>query len=211
MSKKLLHNKSRLGTQTTVIKLNFNEQNNVDKYTEFCEKFGIKFSDKNLIHQVCTHKSVRSKTAPTNERLDFLGQKVISLYAAEYLFNQVKPSELHERVYLYTKRSVNIGRIGVKMGLNKLLNWTPSNESKIIEAEKNGQSLQGLGEESVTGRVLQALVGAIYHDQVILFSFKLFSPKSKNYISTFKGAYAAKQFVHKHILSASIDLSSTSL
>ncbi|CAG8508105.1 21092_t:CDS:2, partial [Dentiscutata erythropus] len=59
------------------------------------------------------------------------------------------------------------------------------NESRIIEAEKNGQNLQGSGEESVTGRALQALVGAIYHDQ---------------------GAYAAKQFVHKHILSAPIEL-----
>ncbi|CAG8539380.1 3067_t:CDS:2 [Cetraspora pellucida] len=114
------------------------------------------------------------------------GQKVLSLYAAEYLFNQVKPSELYDRVYLYTKRSTNIGKIGIKMGLNKLLHWTPNNESQIIEAEKDGHSLQGLGEENVTGRALQALVGAIYHDQ---------------------GAYAAKQFVHKYILSASIDLS----
>ncbi|CAG8779743.1 25939_t:CDS:2, partial [Gigaspora margarita] len=181
-----LHSKpTQLDTQITTIKLRFKKQNNIDKHVEFCEKLGITFSDKNLIHQVCTHKSVRSNTAPTNERLDFLGQKVISLYAAEYLFNQVKPSELHDRVYLYTKRSENIGKIGVKMGLNKLLHWTPINESQVIEAERNGQSLQSLGEESVTGRALQALVGAIYHDQ---------------------GAFAAKQFVHKHILSAPIDI-----
>ncbi|CAG8681479.1 14271_t:CDS:2, partial [Dentiscutata heterogama] len=162
-----IHSKpSQLDTQTITIKLKIKKQNSVDKHVEFCEKLGITFSDKNLIHQVCTHKSVRSNTAPTNERLDFLGQKVISLYATEYLFNQVKPSELHDHVYLYTKRSLNIGKI-------------------VIEAEKNGQNLQSSGEESVTGRALQALVGAIYHDQ---------------------GAYAAKQFVHKHILSAPMEL-----
>lgn len=46
-----------------------------DKHQEFCNKYGIKFSSDDIIHQVCTHKSVISNTAPTNERIDYLGIK----------------------------------------------------------------------------------------------------------------------------------------
>jgi dsRNA-specific ribonuclease len=51
---------------------------------------------------------------------------------------------------------------------------------KMIKAKEEGQKIPPpSGEESVSGKVLRALVGAIYHD---------------------KGAYAAKNFIYKYIL-----------
>ncbi|CAG8607313.1 3057_t:CDS:10, partial [Acaulospora morrowiae] len=154
-----------------------------DKHLEFCKKYGIKFSNEDLIHQVCTHKSVISNTAPTNERLDYLGQKAIQLFAAEFFLGRVPPEELHEKVDLYTKHSDNLGIIGRKMGLDELLYWTPTNAKEVEMANQEGHKLKPKGIETVTGRALQALVGAIYHDQ---------------------GDFAAREFVDKHILTAPI-------
>ncbi|RHZ77652.1 hypothetical protein Glove_174g173 [Diversispora epigaea] len=154
-----------------------------DKHQEFCIKYGIKFSKDEIIHQVCTHKSVISNTAPTNERIDYLGQKAIQLYATEFLIDRVPPDELHDRVELYTKNSDNLGKIGMRMGLHELLYWTPINAKQVEAANQEGYKLKPSGIESVTGRALQAIVGAIYHDQ---------------------GDYAAREFVDKHILTAPI-------
>ncbi|CAG8567315.1 5047_t:CDS:10 [Diversispora eburnea] len=151
-----------------------------DKHKEFCIKYGIKFSKEDIIHQVCTHKSVISNTAPTNERIDYLA---IQLYAAEFLIDRVPSDELHDRVELYTKNSDNLGKIGMRMGLHELLYWTPINAKQVEAANQEGYKLKPSGIESVTGRALQAIVGAIYHDQ---------------------GDYAAREFVDKHILTAPI-------
>lgn len=51
-----------------------NSVNEKDSHNEFCRNFGIKFSDENLMHQVCTHKSFKLVDQPTNERLHFLGE-----------------------------------------------------------------------------------------------------------------------------------------
>ncbi|RIA93008.1 ribonuclease-III-like-domain-containing protein [Glomus cerebriforme] len=136
-----------------------------DKHDEFCQKIDLKFSDSNLIHQVCTHKSVRL-VASTNERLDFLGKKVIQLYAAEYFIDKIPPENLNDQIKLYTYDLNKLGKIGINLGLNELLYWTPINEAKIFKAKEEGREIPPSGEESVTGKALRALVGAIYHDKV---------------------------------------------
>ncbi|CAG8439614.1 7902_t:CDS:10 [Acaulospora colombiana] len=94
-------------------------------------------------------------------------QKAIQLFAAEFFIDRVPPEELHEKVELYTKHSTNLGMIGQKMGLDELLYWTPINAKEVEMANQEGHKLKPKGIEFVTGRALQALVGAIYHDQEV--------------------------------------------
>ncbi|CAB4391826.1 ribonuclease III [Rhizophagus irregularis] len=152
-----------------------------DKHDDFCQKYDLIFSDSNLIHQVCTHKSFKLNNASTNERLDFLGQKVIQLYAAEHFIDKVPPEKLKYQLKLYTIDLDKLGNIGINLGLNELLYWTPINEAEVIKAKDEGQEIRPSGEVSVAGKALRALVGAIYHD---------------------KGAFAAKNFIYKYILPA---------
>ena len=46
---------------------------------------GIKFSNKFLIEQAFTHKSVSKISGLNNERLEFLGDRVLGLVVASYL------------------------------------------------------------------------------------------------------------------------------
>ncbi|CAG8652900.1 2495_t:CDS:2, partial [Funneliformis caledonium] len=172
----------QLNTKQNVTKpLTIEKAHANDKHNRFCKQNDIEFSDSNLIHQVCTHKSIKLHHAPTNERLGFLGENVIQLYIVEHFINKVPPEHLRNKIKLYTKDLNKLGRIGINLGLNNLLHWTPANEARMIKAKEEGQEIPPSGEESVTGKALIALVGALYHD---------------------KGAYAAKDFIHKHILSA---------
>ncbi|CAG8672406.1 18213_t:CDS:2, partial [Acaulospora morrowiae] len=98
--------------------------------------------------------------------------------------DRVPPEELYEKGDLYTKHSVDLSIIGKKMGLDELPYWTPTNTKEVEIANQEGHKLKPKSIiETVTGRTLQALVGAIYHDQ---------------------GDFAAREFVDKYILTTPI-------
>ncbi|CAJ0826180.1 16659_t:CDS:2 [Entrophospora sp. SA101] len=137
----------------------------------FLKKFGIKFSNKELMHQVCTHKSFNSADSPTNERLCFLEYEDLSAD---------KLNDIVDGYVDVNKDNNKIGIIGMKMGLNKLMYWTPINYKALEESKLQETYLAPSGELKVVGKTLLALVGAIYHD---------------------KGALAAKNFIYKNILS----------
>ena len=55
------------------------------------EKLGYKFKDTKLLKVALTHKS--SNAGYNNERLEFLGDAVMDLVVAEYLFKKLNTSE----------------------------------------------------------------------------------------------------------------------
>ena len=59
---------------------------------ELERNLGIKFTNLSLLNQALTHtsyaKSANKKILPHNERLEFLGDAVLNLVVAEYLFHQ---------------------------------------------------------------------------------------------------------------------------
>nr|CAG8518329.1 14133_t:CDS:2 [Entrophospora candida] len=164
-----------------------NNINEKDSHNEFCRNFGIKFSDKKLMHQVCIHKSFKLVDQPTSERLNFLGKKVIELYSTDYFLKKYEDEDLSAAklkgmVREYTDKSyIKLGTIGMKLGLNKLMYWTPQiNHKKSKKSEEiTNLTSSPPGELKVVGKVLLAFVGAIYHD---------------------KGALAARKFINKNIL-----------
>src|SRR5688572_15508160 len=49
-------------------------------------RLGHAFRDRGLLVQALTHSSGKSETAPSNERLEFLGDSVLGLVVARHLF-----------------------------------------------------------------------------------------------------------------------------
>ena len=117
---------------------------------------GYKFKNKKLLDEAITHKSINSDF--NNERLEFLGDSVISLVVSEAL--HFKESSLDEgKLSIYRSRIVSrssLSKAGLKIKLDKYL--------KAGSALKNNQNLT----ETIIGNTLEALIGAIFLDSDFL-------------------------------------------
>ena len=51
--------------------------------TDFMDRLGHDFSDPALLQRALTHSSLSSPTRPDNQRLEFLGDRVLGLVMAE--------------------------------------------------------------------------------------------------------------------------------
>ena len=123
---------------------------------ELENSIGYKFKNKKLLDEAITHKSVNSDF--NNERLEFLGDSVISLVVSEAL--HFEESSLDEgKLSIYRSRIVSrssLGKAGLKIKLDKYLH--------AGSALKNNQNLT----ETIIGNTLEALIGAIFLDSDFL-------------------------------------------
>ena len=104
-----------------------------------------------------THRSVRESIDQNNERLEFLGDAILSSLVAEYLF---KRYPYKGEGFLTEMRSKMVNRqqlndIALRMGLNKVAIFNKSDGA--------------LRTSQIFGNTLEALVGAIYLDQGYTF------------------------------------------
>jgi len=100
-----------------------------------------------------THRSVKDTIDENNERLEYLGDAILSALVADYLF---KRYPYKEEGFLTEMRSKMVNRqqlndIAVKMGLKKVTVYNKSDAS--------------LKTSQIFGNTLEALVGAIYLDK----------------------------------------------
>jgi ribonuclease-3 len=114
---------------------------------------GIKPGKLSLYHTALSHRSVKEGTDENNERLEYLGDAVLSALVAHYLF---KRYPYKGEGFLTEMRSKMVNRqqlndIALKMGLKKLTIY-----NKFDNALKGSQ---------IFGNTLEALVGAIYIDK----------------------------------------------
>ena len=123
---------------------------------ELENSIGYKFKNKKLLDEAITHKSINSDF--NNERLEFLGDSVISLVVSEAL--HYKESSLDEgKLSIYRSRIVSrssLSKAGLKIKLDKYL--------QAGSALKNNQNLT----ETIIGNTLEALIGAIFLDSDFL-------------------------------------------
>jgi ribonuclease-3 len=112
------------------------------------------FQPKNLslYRTALTHRSVREGADENNERLEYLGDAVLSALIADYLF---KRYPYREEGFLTEMRSKMVNRsqlndIAVKMGLKKITLYNKMDSSLKVS--------------QIFGNTLEALVGAIYLD-----------------------------------------------
>ncbi len=99
------------------------------------------------------HSSVKEE-ANSNERLEFLGDAVLSLIIAEYLF---KKYPLQEEGFLTEIRSrivnrASLGELAQKVGIDELLAY-------------DARSLHKENLKFIYGNALEAFIGAVYLDQ----------------------------------------------
>jgi ribonuclease III len=113
-----------------------------------------------LFHTAFNHRSLKENPSENNERMEFLGDAIISSVVAEYLF---KKYPYKGEGFLTEMRSKMVNRqqlnhIAIHMGLKKMTRF-----NKLDGGLKSSQ---------IFGNTLEALVGAIYLDKQYNFTKK---------------------------------------
>ena len=114
---------------------------------------GLKPTNIALYTAALSHRSVKESPDENNERLEYLGDAVLSGIVADYLF---KRYPYKGEGFLTEMRSKMVNRqqlndIAVKMGLKKITLY-----NKIDNSLRNSQ---------IFGNTLEAIVGAVYLDK----------------------------------------------
>jgi ribonuclease-3 len=114
---------------------------------------GVKSGNVLLYRTALSHRSVKETPDENNERLEYLGDAILSAIVADYLF---KRYPYKGEGFLTEMRSKMVNRqqlndIALKMGLRKLTFY-----NKFDNALKGSQ---------IFGNTLEALVGAVYLDK----------------------------------------------
>ncbi|MFT3681794.1 MAG: ribonuclease III [Ferruginibacter sp.] len=114
---------------------------------------GFSPGDLDLYRTALSHRSVREGADENNERLEFLGDAVLSSIVAHYLFMKYP---YRGEGFLTEMRSKIVNRqqlndIGIKMGLKKITIYNKQDNSLKIS--------------QIFGNTLEALIGAVYLDK----------------------------------------------
>jgi ribonuclease-3 len=127
------------------------------KFKELEEALGYKFKSEPMLERALTHASVRSGNAVRvdNERLEFVGDRVLGLAIAQMLaeaFPDAKEGELARR-YNRLVRGQTCATMARKIGLGRCLILSES------EAESGGRE-----KETILADAMEAVLGAIFLD-----------------------------------------------
>lgn len=128
-----------------------------ENFSKFCAKISYNFSNEKLLEEALTHPSLskENKSQPNYQRLEFLGDKVLSLVIGEFLM-QKYPSEMEGDLSKRQAALVSgetLAEIALEIGLDEVL--------QISRGEKN---LGGKTNKRNLENSLEALIGAIYLD-----------------------------------------------
>ena len=145
------------------------------KVDEFEKKINYKFKNKSLIDLAFTHSSFKNKINKNYERLEFLGDRVLSLVISEDLF--LKYSNENEGAL-----SKRLSDLVSKQKLLEVANEISIKEMlKIDQFEKRNLKLKR--NISILSDVCEALIGAIYLDSNLENAKKFISKYWKKKIS----------------------------
>ena len=131
----------------------FNKHTGSSFKKELKNILGFKPVNISLYKNALTHRSIRENADENNERLEYLGDAVLSALIADYLY---KRYPYKEEGFLTEMRSKMVNRqqlndIAIRMGLKKITLYNKMDGSLKIS--------------QIFGNTLEALVGAIYLDQ----------------------------------------------
>lgn len=120
-------------------------------------KFTYKFKDKSLFETSMTHSSYANeiKTIPSNERLEFLGDAILGVICAEYLYEKHK--NMPEGELTKTRATIvcekSLYEVGIEYGIDK-----------SIVLGKGEEANGGRTRHSIIADAVEALLAAIYVD-----------------------------------------------
>jgi ribonuclease III len=136
---------------------------------ELEQKITYSFSDKKLLERALTHSSANAKrTKQDNERLEFLGDRVLGLIVAERLlekFSSEKEGDIAKRHTAFVCKE-QLVKVAKEINLASFITMSAGEE-------KEG----GRANESIMADGIEAILGAIYLDSDI--------NKAKNFIDKF--------------------------
>jgi ribonuclease-3 len=128
-------------------------------FTEFENKLGINFKNKELLTQAFTHRSYLNENPDFklehNERLEFLGDAVIELIVTEHLYNQY-PDKPEGELTNWRAALVNakmLSSVAKELGFNDYLLLSRG------EAKEGGKA-----RDYILANTFEALLGAMYLD-----------------------------------------------
>src|SRR4249919_786173 len=115
-------------------------------------RIGHRFGDAELLSRALTH---RSFGADHNERLEFLGDAVLSLAVSSLLFERFAGSDEGDltRVRAHLVREESLHRVGLQIGLPEVV--------RLSEGEARGGGAQ---RASILADALEALIAAVFLD-----------------------------------------------
>lgn len=123
------------------------------------DRLGYRFRDKSLLALAFVHRSYvnenRAITEMHNERLEFLGDSVLGMLIAEYLYKQLPEHPEGELSYL---RSRLVEAASCVLYVQKL------RLEEFLLLGKGERRNDGRGRESILADLFEAVIGAIYLD-----------------------------------------------
>jgi ribonuclease-3 len=120
-------------------------------------RLGHRFTDRDLLERALTHASVAGMVAqaPNNERLEFLGDRVLGLAIAEALMEadpDAQAGPLSKRFAALVSKSA-CARVARELGLGEALRLAGA------ETRKGGRD-----HETILGDACEALIAALHHE-----------------------------------------------
>ncbi|MBM7613627.1 ribonuclease III [Alkaliphilus hydrothermalis] len=131
----------------------------IEKLNAFQKKIGYRFNDVNLMMEALTHSSYanesKNKKHPYNERLEFLGDSVLSIIISDYIFH--KYTHLPEGELTKVRANV-VCEASLATGANKV------GLGEFIMLGKGEDISGGRRRASILADAFEATIGAIYID-----------------------------------------------
>lgn len=164
-------------------KNNFNRKDippvlSAEKFLELESLVGFRIDHKEFFIQALTHRSFLEQSEDydvSNERLEFLGDSVLNLTAAEYLF-EMFPAK--DEGFLTKVRAKLVNRVALADAAEDI------NLKNYLLISKNISSSFAKGSQTILSDALEALIGAIYLD---------------------KGLESAKNFINKILIQPNLE------
>lgn len=121
----------------------------------FCDRIGYQFSDPTVLIHAVTHASVASPLGHNNERLEFLGDRVLGLVMAEALLQEdrgAREGQLAPRFNALVRKEA-CADVAREYGLGEVLKL---GRSEMVSG--------GRRKDALLGDAMEAVIAAIYWD-----------------------------------------------
>jgi ribonuclease-3 len=121
----------------------------------FCDRLGHAFSDPALILRALTHSSLSSPTRPDNQRLEFLGDRVLGLVMAEAVLlrdPEAKEGQLAPRFNALVRKEA-CAEVAREIDLGA-----------VLRLGKSEMTTGGRRKTALLGDAMEAVIAAVYLD-----------------------------------------------
>ena len=121
----------------------------------FCDRIGHRFAEPELITRALTHASLSSATRPDNQRLEFLGDRVLGLVMAEAVLAQdhaASEGQLAPRFNALVRKEA-CAEVAREIDLGT-----------VLRLGKSEMSTGGRRKTALLGDAMEAVIAAVYLD-----------------------------------------------